>query len=247
MGAVTAISFFHHKDDMRNPADSDFIDKLLSGIKKLKPAVDGRKAVDIDILESLLCNMNMLILTSYDFVLYRALFLFTYYGCLRVGEVTKSSAIENVIKFDQVSFTHVKGKMQSVTIKFMSYKHSDTVKSRGKQKSALPSMLFTKKPDKRLCPVRAVASYIKLRGNRDGQFFINENGSGVTYNQFRSIMNQCLTKSDLSPKYFGTHSFRIGRCTDLHKAGFTKAQIKIMGRWKSNAFEKYIRPHIILV
>ena len=49
---------------------------------------------------------------------------------------------------------------------------------------------------------------------------------------------------DLSPSLYKGHSFRIGLCTWYIKQGKTDSQIRSMGRWRSNAFLKYIRPEI---
>jgi hypothetical protein len=41
-------------------------------------------------------------------------------------------------------------------------------------------------------------------------------------------------------KYEG-HSFRIGAATFSAECGFSDTQIRAMGRWRSDAFLKYIR------
>ncbi|KAH3876406.1 hypothetical protein DPMN_000246 [Dreissena polymorpha] len=38
-----------------------------------------------------------------------------------------------------------------------------------------------------------------------------------------------------------THSFRIGRATDLATQGITTETIMVLDRWKSTAYESYIR------
>ena len=43
-----------------------------------------------------------------------------------------------------------------------------------------------------------------------------------------------------STRYKG-HSFRIGAATFAAECGFSDAQIRLMGRWQSDAFRKYIR------
>ena len=42
---------------------------------------------------------------------------------------------------------------------------------------------------------------------------------------------------------YNTHSFRIGRATQLAKDNETEATIKSTGGWKSAAYNKYIRPN----
>ncbi|EGZ23333.1 hypothetical protein PHYSODRAFT_381718, partial [Phytophthora sojae] len=43
------------------------------------------------------------------------------------------------------------------------------------------------------------------------------------------------------PSRFSTHSFRIGGTTALFAAGIDSLTIKLFGRWKSSAFERYTR------
>ena len=38
------------------------------------------------------------------------------------------------------------------------------------------------------------------------------------------------------------HSFRIGAATTGEAAGFSETQIKTLGHWRSNAYQRYIRP-----
>ena len=44
---------------------------------------------------------------------------------------------------------------------------------------------------------------------------------------------------------YNTHSFRIGRTTNMMLEGYSEAQIKVAGRWISNAFIRYSRPSIL--
>ena len=50
-----------------------------------------------------------------------------------------------------------------------------------------------------------------------------------------------IKKLNLDCRLYNTHSFRIGRCSDLLKMGVPIEKIKLMGRWKSNAVFKYVR------
>ena len=245
VGYVNAISFFHKLYCLPDPYDSNFIEKLLNGIKKLIPPSDKRKAINLNKLELMLDYLPSLDLSCYDVILYRAMFLFIYYGCLRVGEVAKASNKDNVVSFEQLECKFVNGKIDSLNLKFFKFKHSDTVRNPRKQKSALPIMTFTKKQVKRFCPVRIMFRYLKVRGPKKGQLFLKENGDGVSYYSFNSVMKKCISGVGLPEGSYGTHSFRIGRSTDLHSLGYTESQIKVFGRWKSGAFLNYIRPDVI--
>ena len=195
VGYATAIGFFHKLRCLPDPSDSEFIVKLLNGIKKLKPPSDKRKAINLEKLELLLSQLSMLNLSHYDVILYRTMFLFTYYGCLRVGKVAKASSKDNVIAFNQLAFKFSNRKIDSMCLTFLKFKHSDTVKNHRKQKSSLPKMQFSKQSNKKLCPVREMVRYVKLRGHSEGQLFLNEKGRDVTYNFNEKIPFRCFDKS----------------------------------------------------
>ncbi|CAC5396458.1 unnamed protein product [Mytilus coruscus] len=58
------------------------------------------------------------------------------------------------------------------------------------------------------------------------------------------ILHKCLASCDLDSSRYKGHSFRIGAATDAAERGLSDSQIRSMGRWKSNAFQKYIRSHL---
>ena len=57
----------------------------------------------------------------------------------------------------------------------------------------------------------------------------------------RWTLKRLLRRLKLNDKLYNTHSFRIGRATDLKKTGTPVDDIKMLGRWRSNAVFKYIK------
>ena len=92
-----------------------------------------------------------------------------------------------------------------------------------------------------LCPVAALLDYLALRGKSDGPLFRHEDGSPLVRHQFTSVVQQALSSTGLEGSQFNGHSFRIGAATTASAAGIPDATIKLLGRWKSHAFEVYIR------
>ena len=54
------------------------------------------------------------------------------------------------------------------------------------------------------------------------------------------ILRQILSNLNVDAQLYDTHSLRIGRTSDLFKAGWSIEKIKIFGRWKSNAVYRYV-------
>ena len=68
----------------------------------------------------------------------------------------------------------------------------------------------------------------------------------VTYNDFLRVLKTACSAIGLNPSAFGTHSLRRGSVTDQFLEGIPDRVIKISGRWKSQAFERYIDQEMIL-
>ncbi len=56
----------------------------------------------------------------------------------------------------------------------------------------------------------------------------------------------CLDYLGWNQLPINTHSFRVGRATDLFDSKHSDSYIQEVGRWSSNAFKCYIRPHYVL-
>ena len=57
----------------------------------------------------------------------------------------------------------------------------------------------------------------------------------------RRVVKWLMAEIGLDPARFGAHSLRIGGATAALAAGFTPAQIRLLGRWSSDVAEIYMR------
>jgi hypothetical protein len=92
------------------------------------------------------------------------------------------------------------------------------------------------------CPVEAFAKYSKLRGNSQGPAFISVDGQAITRSQWVRSLHNFLSLVGLGKSKYNTHSFRIGKATDMATHGASISNIALVGRWKSDAYKKYIKP-----
>ena len=84
------------------------------------------------------------------------------------------------------------------------------------------SLVISPSADADFCPVKYMQRYLALRGSAPGPLFVFPGGSPVA-------------------RYFFTESFRIGAATMASMMGVSEEEIQRMGRWRSQAFKKYIR------
>ena len=96
------------------------------------------------------------------------------------------------------------------------------------------------------CPLRHMQAYLKLRGNQSGPLFQHVDGSPLKPYFVNRLLKLAIKSAGLH-KTLSSHSFRIGAATWSAKNGYSVEQIKAMGRWRSSAFQKYIRVQSIVL
>lgn len=230
---VSAISYIHNIKGYRNPTEAFLIKKLLRATK-LTSHSDNRKPITIPILKALLEALTLVTTTSTVLLLFRAMFLVAFFGLFRIGEITFSQrGSHNVIMRKNLELHKNKQSNSFAIIHLHSYKHSlgQRAKIALKQQQT-PS----------LCPVKALRKYLRHNPNLKGQLFSLPCGNPVSSSFFRQMLKKCVRICKLPSSQYTAHSFRIGGATHAFTQGLSASQIKQLGRWKSTAYLKYIRP-----
>ena len=92
-----------------------------------------------------------------------------------------------------------------------------------------------------LCPVTAVLRYMVMRGSQAGPFFRFADRSPLTRPKFVNRVKQALTQAGMDCSGYSGHSFRSGAATTAAKRAINDSTIKMLGRWKSSAYQVYIK------
>ena len=93
-----------------------------------------------------------------------------------------------------------------------------------------------------LCPVAALLSWLVYRGKSSGPLFLLQSGAPLTRTRLVTELRKVLSDLGLEAEHFSGHSFRKGAATTAAARGIPDSQIKILGRWKSSAFQRYLQP-----
>ena len=101
--------------------------------------------------------------------------------------------------------------------------------------------IFVGKTGNQLCPVTAVLSYMVARGPGEGPFFRFDDGKPLTRPRFVTRIKEALTTVGLDCSAYSSHSFRSGAATTAAAQGVSDAIIKMLGHWKSSAYQLYIK------
>ena len=198
------------------------IQKFTSGLSKLHSSVDLRSPITPDILRSLLSALPQTVTGPYYIKMYRAMMVLSFFAFIRPGEITDSP---NNLQFHQIALNK-----SQVSITFIKFKHH----------KGPPVTITIKSQTNSHCPVALARDYILARGIAPGPLFCHQNGLPISYNQFNVALynTQALIQSK---QKLNLHGFRIGAATYAASQGCSELNIRRMGRWSSNAVQKYIR------
>ena len=230
---VSVISFAHKIRDIKDPAASFIIAKLLKGVKNRIGRQDTRKPITLVILKKMLYYIDLLWRKSYLALLLRTIFTLMFAFALRVGEVAKTTSTQHTLKMRHVFWIKRGSKVLGMRITLSSYKASEG------RRQKLRIMRNSGDPT---CPVQAVLDYVCCRGQQQGFLFQFGTKEVVTRQWLVKYLNKVLKAVNLREAHYNTHSFRIGACTHWAQMGASITTIKMKGRWRSFAFTKYLRP-----
>ena len=101
--------------------------------------------------------------------------------------------------------------------------------------------VFVDRTDNDLCPVSAVLAYMVKRGKGPGPFFAFRDGSPLTRPRLVSEVKRALSRAGVDHVQYSGHSFRSGAATTAAERGVEDSVIKMLGRWKSSAYQLYVR------
>ena len=231
---ISALSYPHRLASLPDPTKSEMIQLALRGYCKLNPSRDSRLPISLPILENIIVACEHTKSSLYSRKLTQAMYAFAFFAALRVGEITYrvNQSCQNIIRFRQIVFMKTReGNVTAIKLTLNNYKHSDT-------SCPVDIFIYQEKP---VCPVSLLLEYVSLRGQLPGPLFCWPDASPISRSCFVTSLTEDLQFCDLDVSHYKTHSFRIGAASWAAAKGMSDAQIRDFGRWKSNAFLRYIR------
>lgn len=229
---IAGISFICKLNNWVDQTDLFLIKKLLEGCRRSRKRIDTRAPINPTMLREICLALPALCYTRYETSLFKAVYLLAYFGLFRVSELVFTSHLQphRAVQDGDISFT------KDATAVIITLKQSKTNQAGPPVVLRIPC-----EQDSELCPVRSLKEYVKVRPNCQGNFFCHSNGTPLTRSQFSGLLSKCIHSQSLNRGRFLTHSFRIGRATQLAAQGVDSAAIMKLGRWKSQVFRTYVR------
>ena len=172
---------------------------------------------------------------SHDRVMLWAACCLDFFGFLRAGELT----VPGDDAFDAA--THLTREDLAVDIPGSPTVFRVTLKASKTDPFRRGVALYIGKGVPDLCPVKALVSYLLVRGERAGPLFIFEDGRFLSRQRFVGEVRGALGKAGINSSKYCGHSFRIGAATTAAARGMEDALIMTLGRWRSLAYLDYVK------
>jgi hypothetical protein len=235
MSYVSAIGYAHKMKGFADPSKAFLIRKLLTAVGRQKSS-DIRLPITRHVLHELVGSLVHTNSSAWQRTLFKAMFLVAFYGFFRLGELATKGALSThvVLQYSDIMFLSHQGVVQKVKITISHYKHNATNRP--------CEIVIDRQSDESFCPVQAILDYCRIRGSQPGSLFCFADMKVVTITTFNIELRRSLTFCGLDSGRYKSHSFRIGAASYAAEKGLSDAQIRSLGRWKSEAFKLYIRP-----
>ena len=179
----------------------------------------SRKPITKDLLHQIIDAVPYTQQNQYSILLVKELFLLSYHACMRAGEAVMSSHDQHTLSLQDVEKVMHEG-YPAYHIAFTSYKHS----------KGGSSFILTAARQLNYCPVKALEDYLLLRGTSPGKLFVNIFGQPLDRQYFNNALKMALLHIGMPAWEYNTHSFRIGRATQLALENAPDNTIRSVGR-----------------
>lgn len=232
---ISSVGFANKLKGLEDTTQSFLIQKLMNGTNKLYGKADIRQPITIDMLTKFEIALKHVCFSQYEAVMFMSAFSLSFFGLLRIGEITISKACEapRIIQYSNIEIVKESNVYYILlTIKFSKtdqFGISNTIQ------------INEEKVNFTVCPVRTLKKFLGVRPHFFGPLYCHFNKKPVTRNQFIKVLQDCLKYLGFAQEAIKCHSFRIGGCTYLFQKGTDEAMIKKKGRWTSDCFKRYIR------
>ena len=140
-----------------------------------------------------------------------------FFGFLRIGELTCNSTFDPKLH------------LMNRDITFMPFRQGQTI--------------VIGKTNSPLCPISAMVAYLNSRplSSDSGPLFTYVSGGLLTRKKLTRETRLLISKRGLDSMEFAGHGFRIGAATTAASANLPPWLIKVLGRWSSDCFERYLK------
>ncbi|XP_063402881.1 uncharacterized protein LOC134686948 [Mytilus trossulus] len=207
---------------------------ILNGVKRTyKTNPKPRYPITFDILQKVCLWLRQN--SSYENLLLETMCTVAFFGFLRCGEFT----VDSCGNFDPAFNLCI----SDITILSDSIHLKLKISKTDPFRQGVTIKLFETGTE--ICPHRICCLYMNNRFQRNPSpetpLFVDLTGAAVTRAKFLSLFKHALDSLGIDSTYYSGHSFRIGAATTAGSVQVEDHLIKVMGRWSSDAYCRYIK------
>ena len=203
----------------------------LKGTLRLSSPADRKLPITYQILSEIIALLE----GRPDELLITTAMCTTFFGCFRAGELFLSHndnfSPARHVTYGDLSIDHV---LSTITI------HLKQSKTDNFNQGVNVKMGCSGTPICAYCTMRRFADQ-HPRPTRDSPLFIDSNMLALRKPHFIAITKLTIALAGHDPTAYSGHSFRAGSATSGATAGFSAWELKLLGRWSSNAYQVYLR------
>ena len=207
----------------------------LAGIRRWRPKAGGTRLPITPLVLRAIKKVLDAGATDYQNILLWAACCVGFFGFMRSGEFTLTSATA----FNPTCHLSIQDvaidSHSNPTLMQLHLKESKTDQFRQ------GAFIYLSRTGTDLCPVSALLAYLAIRGDVPGPLFIHQDRSPLTKHKLILMLRSTLQEAGIDATYYSGHSFRIGAATTAAACGISETIIMQMGRWRSSAYQAYIK------
>ena len=233
---LSAIRSMHILSGNHYPTELPRVKLALKGAVRESPQPIRKLPITITILKQMLTHLP----TRFDHALLQSAMTLAFFGCFRLGEI----CIPDNVKFDHESHLCI----GDITIDNVN-KTLEVFLKKSKTDSLNTGVTVHVgcSRDDKCCAFCAMVVYFKFRSslnvsNEDNTpLFLVPGGRHLTKSYMVKATRLLLGLTGHNPALYSGHSFRAGAATTAGDKRFKEWELKMLGRWKSDAYSLYLR------
>ena len=219
---------------------------VLKGIRKQqsKPS-RPRLPITTFILRNIISILDQGIFGAYLDLLMKTACSMAFFGFMRCGEFTCTTRLfdpEANLSISDINITYSSNVPTMATI-LLKVSKTDPFRQ-----GCTINLFCT---NSRLCPVWLLDKLCAVRRRMQAEpqepLFVLPDGQPLTRNVFLNMLKLILDRLGLDSSTYAGHSFRIGAATSAAAAHVPDHIIKILGRWSSDCYQRYIHTPLTLL
>jgi hypothetical protein len=228
---LSAVRSLHVFNDISPPVHSEKLLLALKGAARLSKPPDRKLPITYQVLSEILPNLD----GHHDELMLQAAMSLCFFGCFRAGELClpdkESFSAGQHLTFSDIT---VNIDLSTITVNLKRSK-TDTM-----NKGVIVKVGCSGTPVCAYCLTRRYLSQHPCPASAS-PLFLDSNMVVLRKSHFVATTKLSLALAGYDPSLYSGHSFRAGSATTGASAGFSAWELKMLGRWSSDAYQIYLR------